>query len=408
MKAELSPATEKHTVLDNPLLAAASPLMNAVVQIRQAVSHDDPAGLRQQLADEIRLFENRCRREDLPFEMIIGARYCLCAMLDEAAAQTPWGNRGVWSGNGLLVTFHNEAWGGDKFFQLLSRLSQNPDQHVWLLEVINYCLLLGYEGRYRTMDNGRSLRDAIRDRLAVLIANVRETPQHSRLSPPVELPQESTPWRPPVPLWACISITAFIACLIFSSLNWRLGNSAALLLQQIWQTPLPETVAGQRGSVSQALTDLRLRLSDLITAHQLDVVDTSSGSRVILPVDGLFNASGTVLSAEGRALIARVATALEAVHGTLLISVFSDDMPRREERFPSSYEYSQAQASAIASLMQQLIAQPGVSIRTQGRGDSGALMPNDSAQNRAQNRRVEITLFVAPENDDSSSSTGKS
>lgn len=293
MKAELSPATEKHTVLDNPLLAAASPLMNAVVQIRQAVSHDDPAGLRQQLADEIRLFENRCRREDLPFEMIIGARYCLCAMLDEAAAQTPWGNRGVWSGNGLLVTFHNEAWGGDKFFQLLSRLSQNPDQHVWLLEVINYCLLLGYEGRYRTMDNGRSLRDAIRDRLAVLIANVRETPQHSRLSPPVELPQESTPWRPPVPLWACISITAFIACLIFSSLNWRLGNSAALLLQQIWQTPLPETVAGQRGSVSQALTDLRLRLSDLITAHQLDVVDTSSGSRVILPVDGLFNASVT-------------------------------------------------------------------------------------------------------------------
>ena len=211
-----------------------------------------------------------------------------------------------------------------------------------------------------------------------------------------------------MPLWACMSSAAFIACLVFSSLNGRLGNTATTLLQQIWQTPLPETGAGQRGPVPQALTDLRLRLSDLITAHQLDVVDTSSGSRVILPVDGLFNASGTVLSAEGRALIARVATALEAVHGTLLISVFSDDRPRREERFPSSYEYSQAQASAIGNLMQQLIAQPGVSIRTQGRGDSGALMPNDSAQNRAQNRRVEITLFAAPENDDRSNSTGKS
>lgn len=408
MMPEFSPATESNPALDNPLLAAAFPLLNAVVQIRQAISHDDPAGLRQQLVDEIRLFESRCRKVELPFETIIGARYCLCTVLDEAAAQTPWGNRGVWSGNGLLVTFHNEAWGGDKFYQLLSRLSQNPDQHLSLLEVINYCLLLGYEGRYRTMENGRSQRDTVRDRLATLIANVRDTPHHSRISPPVELPHESVPWRAPVPLWACMSIAAFIACLVFSSLNWRLGNTATTLLQQIWQTPLPETIAGQRGTVPQALTDLRLRLSDLITAHQLDVVDTGSGSRVILPVDGLFNASGTVLSAEGRALIARVATALEAVRGTLLISVFSDDRPRREERFPSSYEYSQAQASAIASLMQQLIAQPGVSIRTQGRGDSGALMPNDSAQNRAQNRRVEITLFAAPENDERSNSTGKS
>ena len=153
---------------------------------------------------------------------------------------------------------------------------------------------------------------------------------------------------------------------------------------------------------------LRVRLSDRDTAHQLGVGGRSGGGRVVLPVDGLCNASGTGRSTEGRALIARVATALEAVHGTLLTSVFSDDRPRREERFPSSCEYSQAQASAIASLMQQLIAQPGVSIRTQGRGDSGALMPNDSAQNRAQNRRVEITLFAAPENDDRSNSTGKS
>jgi len=410
MMAEHSPATDCNPDLGNPLLTAAAPLLNAIVQIRQAVSHDDPAGLRQQLVDEVRLFENRCRQLSLPFETIIGARYCLCAALDEAAAQTPWGNRGVWSGNGLLVTFHNEGWGGEKVFQLLSRLSQNPDRHLWLLEVINYALLLDYEGRYRTMENGRSQRDAVRDRLAQLIANVRDAASGTGclLSPAAETPKSAAPWRAPVPLWVCIALVAFIACLIFTSLNWRLGNSSATLLQQIWQTPLPEASAGQRGAAPQALTDLRLRLSDLIAAHQLDVVDTSSGSRVILPVDGLFNASGTVLSPEGRGLIARVATALEAVHGTLLVSVFSDDRQRRVERFPSSYEYSQAQASAIASLMQQIISQPGVAIRTQGRGDSGALMPNDSAENRAQNRRVEITLFIAPERGSDGRSSGKS
>lgn len=78
-----------NTSNENILLAAASPLLNSIVHIRMAATHDDPAGLRLQLVEEVRLFENRCKRAGLPFETIIGARYCLCSALDEAAAQTP-------------------------------------------------------------------------------------------------------------------------------------------------------------------------------------------------------------------------------------------------------------------------------------------------------------------------------
>jgi len=385
---------------DNPLVTAASPLLNAIVQIRLAATHDDPAGLRHQLIDEIRQFETRCKQTGMPFEMIIGARYTLCAVLDEAAAQTPWGSRGVWSGNGLLVTFHNESWGGEKVFQLLARISQNPTQHLWLLEVIHFCLLLGYEGRYRSMDNGRLQRDAVRTRLAQLIQETRGQQEPPPLQTVVAAGQ-NTLWRPPVPLWVCISLATFIGCLIFSSLNWRLGNAAEPLLRQIWQTPLPKVVAGQRGAAPQALLDLRLRLSDLIAERKVDVTDSANGSKVILPADRLFAPSTTVLSPEGRALIARVATAMESAKGTILVSVYTDDERILSSRFPSNYEYSATQARAISSMMAQLIAQPGINVRAQGRGDSGALLPNDSSENRAQNRRVEITLFAAPESDDS-------
>lgn len=98
------------------LVAAANPLINAIPQIRHSVSHEDPAQLRQQLIDQIRRFELSCQQSGLGYEVIIGARYCLCTALDEAAALTPWGSRGVWTSNGLLVTFHNETWGGEKFF----------------------------------------------------------------------------------------------------------------------------------------------------------------------------------------------------------------------------------------------------------------------------------------------------
>ncbi|BAN98251.1 YtxE protein [Plautia stali symbiont] len=98
-----SDVTQQDVSHQNVLVAAAIP------QIRHSVSHDDPARLRQQLIDQIRRFELSCQQSGLSYEVIVGARYCLCTALDEAAALTPWGSRGVWTSNGLLVTFHNET-----------------------------------------------------------------------------------------------------------------------------------------------------------------------------------------------------------------------------------------------------------------------------------------------------------
>ncbi|WP_158782875.1 type IVB secretion system protein IcmH/DotU [Pantoea sp. BAV 3049] len=382
---------------ENPLLAAAAPLLNAIVQIRLAATHDDPAGLRQQLVDEIRQFETRSKQAGLPFDIIIGARYCLCSALDEAAAQTPWGTRGVWSGNGLLVTFHNESWGGEKVFQLLSRISQTPGQHLWLLEVIHYCLLLGYEGRYRAVDHGRIQRDSVRTRLAQLIIDTRGVQQSPAPPQPLAPSGQNTLWRPPVPLWACITVTAFIACLIYTGLNWRLGNSAEPLLRSIWQTPLPKLELGKRSPSTRSLLDIRQRLDDLISARQLDVTDGTSGSKVIVAADKLFSDSGTDLTPEGRAIITRVSAAMDNIKGTVLVSVYTDNQRVRSTHFASSYEFSLAQARSISTLMQQQMQTPGHMIRSEGRGDSSPLLPNDSRENRAQNRRVEIILFPAPE-----------
>ncbi|WP_432413220.1 type IVB secretion system protein IcmH/DotU [Pantoea allii] len=396
MSVESSPREVTTSGTENLLLNAAAPLLNAVVQIRQAATHDDPAGLRQSLMDEVRVFEQRCKQAGLPFEMIIGARYCICSALDEAAAQTPWGTRGVWSGNGMLVTFHNESWGGEKFFQLLSRISQSPQQHLWLLEIIHYCLLLGYEGRYRGSEKGRVQCDSLRARLKVLIDETRA--QQSTDSPPLVQvhPLVSTLARPMVPLWACAMLVALIGCLIYSGLNWRLGNAAEPLLRSLYNMPLPQITVNRRPSSPQALLDLRQRLNDVIAAGQLEVSDGAFGSKVIIPADKLFAEQGTVINPVGRAILARVSSAMKDVKGTILVSVFTDDKPVDGSRFASSYEFSFARARAVSQLLQVQLADAHV-IRSEGRGDSDPLLPNDSSENRTRNRRVEITLFAAPE-----------
>ncbi|MDE9590575.1 type IVB secretion system protein IcmH/DotU, partial [Xenorhabdus bovienii] len=75
--------TKKNAVLssnihDNPLVTAANPLLNSIPQIRHSITHPNPADLRQKLIDEIRNFEVKCQYAELPYEVIIGARYCLC------------------------------------------------------------------------------------------------------------------------------------------------------------------------------------------------------------------------------------------------------------------------------------------------------------------------------------------
>lgn len=386
---------------ENVLLANAAPLLNAIVQIRLAATHDDPSGLRQQLVEEIRLFETRCMQAGLPNDMIIASRYCLCSVLDEAAAQTPWGTRGVWAGNGLLVTFHNESEGGEKVFQLLSRMSQNPVEHLPLLEVIHYCLLLGYEGRYRGIELGRIQRDSLRASLAQLIQDTRRLQPTLNGLQPLTPASQNTFWRPLIPLWVSISVTAFIAFLIYSGLNLRLSHTADSLLQAIWQIPLPKIEGVRRAQVTQSGLDLRKQLADLISDRTLDISDDSSGSKVIVPADKLFVRGSIDLTPQGRMIMTRIAAAMDSTKGTLQISVYTDSQPLQRSPFPSHYEYSLAQAHTLAALLQQLMVGPAHLIKGEGRGDSNPLLPDDSRENQARNRRIEIYLFPAPESQNS-------
>ena len=85
--------------------------------------------------EEIRRFEESARAAGVSNEMTLAARYALCAALDEAVLSTPWGAHTEWSQQTLLVTLHREAWGGEKFFEMLSRISQDPGRHIDLMEL---------------------------------------------------------------------------------------------------------------------------------------------------------------------------------------------------------------------------------------------------------------------------------
>ncbi|MCP1438352.1 type VI secretion system protein ImpK [Erwinia persicina] len=380
----------------NPLVAAANPLLNAIPQIRHSVTHADPGGLRQRLIDEIRQFEMHCQRAGLPYEVIIGARYCLCTAIDEAAALTPWGSA-AWPGQGLLVTFHNETWGGEKFFQLLAKLSQNPREQIALLELINYCLQLGFEGRYRVLDNGRSQLETIKSRLLQMIRSVRGG-YPPPLSPhPEDHPVTRRLWRPVVPLWACAALVGLLACLLYILLNWRLSDATSPVLASVYQTSLPEVTIHNPAPPAPAALNLKAFLKPEIDEGLVSVKDEADQSVVTLKGDGLFTSGSTTVRGRYEEVLDRIAQAMNNVSGRILVIGYSDNVPIRSARFASNYELSLARAKSVQERLQQTLSQPA-RVKAEGRGETNPLVPNTTAANRARNRRVDITLLVSPDN----------
>jgi type VI secretion system protein ImpK len=127
----------------------------------------------------------------------------------------------------------------------------------------------------------------------------------------------------------------------------------------------------------------------------LTVRDEADRSVVVLRGDGLFASGSDRVLDRYAPVLARVADALNAVEGNVLVSGFSDDQPIRSVRFPSNWQLSQARADAVKKMIATRIARPE-RLRAEGRGDADPLAPNDSPANRARNRRVEVTLLVAP------------
>ncbi|MGE4408572.1 type IVB secretion system protein IcmH/DotU [Pseudomonas sp.] len=228
--ARLRPA-ETFNISLNPLVAAASPLLSEVVRLKHSQESEDLQALHNQLGSAIKLFEHRALHDGAESSQVMAARYVLCTVLDEAVVTTPWGNESEWSQMSLLSSFHNETFGGEKFFQLLERLSRNPVKHLPMLELMYLCLSLGFEGKYRVLPRGMLELEAVRDSLYRQIRQMRG-----------DIPRELSPhWEGLkdtrrrlvriVPWWLVALFT--LACLgvIYGGFAWVLGEQREVVLQ---------------------------------------------------------------------------------------------------------------------------------------------------------------------------------
>lgn len=157
----------------NPLISAASALILLATNLRNLAVAPDISRLQHDLYHEMQAFEIRAQSLNYRSQAIRAARYILCALLDEVILSTAWGRQCGWQQQNLLSTFHGETWGGEKFFAILQRSSEDPALHIDLLELIYIGLSLGYEGKFKLLEHNKQQLDEVIDDLYRVIQQQR-------------------------------------------------------------------------------------------------------------------------------------------------------------------------------------------------------------------------------------------
>jgi type VI secretion system protein ImpK len=379
----------------NPITAAATTLLALLAQLRESAHHPDPEALFQHIGNELRQFEAAARAQGEPDDMVLAARYVLCAALDETVLNTPWGSQSRWAGETLLSVFHNDTWGGEKVFQWLERLVREPGRNLHLLELIYLCIALGFAGKYRIQDRGRAELERIHDGLHQTIRQQRGDFERT-LSPRWQGVQDKRMRLAQyVPLWVVAAVCAGVLVVVYLGFLVAASRAAEPVLTQVaalGRSDAPRA-AQPVATPTRPSVDLRPFLQAQIADRSLAVEDVAQGQVVTMAGDGLFSSGRADVRPERVPLLVAIADALNQVPGRVVITGHTDNVPMSMlGRYKSNWDLSQARADAVLQILGTRVT--GDRLAADGVADTQPVASNDSPDGRSRNRRVEITLMA--------------
>ncbi len=137
-------------------------------------------------------------------------------------------------------------------------------------------------------------------------------------------------------------------------------------------------------------------LQSQIASGQVEISELRGKMTVKLRDRVLFSSGSASLNKEGKAALDAVADAFKDLKGkNVVVSGYTDDVPiSPKSGFMDNWALSTARAVNVVRYLQTKGVSPAM-LGAAGFSEYRPLVPNDSAGNRSQNRRIEIALTAA-------------
>jgi chemotaxis protein MotB len=162
-------------------------------------------------------------------------------------------------------------------------------------------------------------------------------------------------------------------------------------------------IVGRGGRMGELVISPTLRISETAGEmfEQMGLTDEASvGMRrdgLVITLSGslLFESGKADLRPESAEVLSRLAGLLEPTQGKIRIEGHTDNIPIATTAVPSNWELSAYRAAAVLRYLTETVGLPAERFESAGYAEHRPLVPNDTRENRARNRRVEIILMAA-------------
>jgi len=210
-----------------------------------------------------------------------------------------------------------------------------------------------------------------------------DTGEHPGFIPMEEMFQQDRPprgaqWQIP---WSDLMMTMFI---LFAVMYVYASSK---------QTVVPPEMKERAPSIARVyeLSKSTVKESHLEKLATVELVPDKA-VRILLTSDLLFDTGSADLKGGSIQVLKKIAAVLWRTPYLVNIIGHTDNIPIHTESFPSNWELSTARACAVARFLIEEMRIPAERFRVSGYGEYHPLRPNISSENRAANRRVEITI----------------
>jgi chemotaxis protein MotB len=119
----------------------------------------------------------------------------------------------------------------------------------------------------------------------------------------------------------------------------------------------------------------------------------------------LFDSGRAELKPNSMAVLDAIVAVLKPLPNEIRVDGHTDSIPIDSPRYPTNWELSAARAVAVTRYFAETGGIPATRLQAAGFGEFRPLVPNDTREHRAMNRRVEIHLLSSVPPDSSADQT---
>lgn len=151
-------------------------------------------------------------------------------------------------------------------------------------------------------------------------------------------------------------------------------------------------IAEAKPRIEEAMAEIQEQIEQENQQQNVEVTQGKEGIIIRIKDQALFNRGQAEIKPEFADLLVRIGAILAQMPNSVDIEGHTDDVPISNERFPNNHWLSTARALKVLDVFSYQAGIDRQRLSAIGYGEYRPLFPNDSPENQAKNRRVEIKV----------------